>query len=98
MANVELSIKALVDVVEHLVRSNVRWNQDLTHDEALAKVEAARLHAVAADAVKVTSDVQNAVNDAGAGNVAGVVGDVQNAVADVKETATDSVSMVKSNE
>jgi hypothetical protein len=98
MANVEKSISEVVDVLLHLVRTHVRWNQDLSHDEAVAKLEAARLHAVGADAEKVTGDVQSAVVDVTAGNVVGAVGDAENAVQDGKTLVSDAVSMGKSSE
>jgi hypothetical protein len=52
----------LVDVVEHLVRTHPTWNEALTQTEALEKVAAARVSAVAAD-VPVTVEDFNSLRD-----------------------------------
>lgn len=83
MSNIEKAIGELADVVEHLVKTHVRWNQDLDHDMAIAKVAAARLHAVATDVADVAADVRD--------------GDVLAAVQDGERTVSDVTDMVKRN-
>ena len=98
MPNVEKSISEVVDVLMHLVRTHVRWNQDLSHDEAVAKLEAARLHAAGADVEKTVNDAVNAVDAARAGNVDGAVNAGESAVFDGSAVVSDVVSMTKPNE
>jgi hypothetical protein len=64
----------LFDVITHLVRTHSNWNVDLSQEEALAKV-------VAAKAAALEPDVEKTVSDAST-----VVGDVETDVKDV-ETA-----------
>lgn len=98
MANVEKSISEVVDVLLHIVRTHVRWNQDLTHDEAVAKLEAARVHAVGADVVNTVNDAVSAVDAAQTGDVTGVVAAGEKTVSDGSAVVSDVVSMVKPNE
>ena len=84
MANVEKAFSELLDVVTHLVHTNRTWNQDLSHAEAVAKLDAARLHVVATDVADVTQDVET--------------GDAAGGVQDGIKTVGDVVNVVKSGE
>lgn len=86
MANVEKAISELVDVVSHLVRTHVRWNQDLDHDLALAKLESAKVHAAA-------GGLETAVGAVADGVKAVVDGDLIGAVTDAT-TAVDGVRVI----
>jgi len=63
MANYEKAFGELVDVVKHLVSTHVRWNQDLSHDDAIAKLDAVKILAVADDVQEIASDLGNDVKD-----------------------------------
>lgn len=72
MANVEKAITEIVDVIKHLVDTHVHWNMDMDRDLALAKLDAAKVHAVSGDVEAVVSDVVTLTNDVqgeGDGNV-----------------------------
>lgn len=83
MSNVEKAIGEIADVLHHLVSTHVRWNMDMNKDTAAAKLEAARLHAVAADVATVAGDVET--------------GDVSKAVTDATVDVVDVVDMAKNN-
>lgn len=84
MSNTENALHELIDVVEHLVTTHVRWNQDLSHAEAVAKLAAARTHVLAGDVVDIASDVEE--------------GDAVAVVQDGTKTVGDVVNMVKTGE
>jgi ribose 5-phosphate isomerase len=84
MPNAEKALSEILDVIEHLVSTHVRWNMNLSHAEAVAKVEAARVHLISTDISSVAADVENA--------------DPVSVVTDGAKTVTDAVNMVKGNE
>lgn len=84
MANYEKALSELLDVVEHLVGTHVRWNVDMSHGQALAKLVAARTHIIATDVSQTAADVE-------AGNAEAVVTDGVGLV-------TDAADMVKHSE
>lgn len=88
MTNIEKAFSETLDVLKHLVSTHVRWNVDMSHEEALAKLETARLHSIADDAANAVSDAVTTVQDVQTGNAAG-------AVDAAEKTAGDVVSIVK---
>lgn len=91
MANLEKAFQELADVVEHIVGTHVRWNMDMSKTEAVAKIAAARAHAVAADVVEAADDAVDVVTAIREGNVGvaaesgvQVVQDLSKAVKDAK--------------
>jgi hypothetical protein len=77
VAKLEQAVTELIDLVKHLVSTHVHWNVDLSKDEAMVKIEAARLALLA-------SDVEELVADVADGNLDKVVTDGEKLVADVK--------------
>lgn len=61
------ALTELFDVVEHLVRTHTNWNVDLSQEEAVAKVVAARLEAEGPVLEKASDDVDAVVSDVKAG-------------------------------
>lgn len=53
------SLTELLDVVEHLVNTHTHWNLNLSKDEALAKIAAARL----GDVTTLVKDAETVVED-----------------------------------
>lgn len=84
MTGIKNAVNELLDLVEHLIATHSNWNMTLTHEEAVAKVAAARAHVVAEDVAAVSGDVEQ--------------GDAPAAVQDGVKTVGDVVNMVKSGE
>lgn len=74
------ALTEVLDLVEHFVNTHTHWNLDMSQVEAKAKIQAARLMAIAES---VKPDVEE------------VVGDVKETVADVKKTVTDAKDAAK---
>jgi hypothetical protein len=53
----------MFDVLEHIVRTHTNWNVDLSQEEALAKVVAARVEAEGPVLEKASDDVDEVVSD-----------------------------------
>jgi len=83
MANLANAVKELVDVVEHIVGTHVHWNMDLSKDEAVAKVVAARAALLAEDVADVARDVEQ--------------GDLVQLVTDGEKLVKDAQSVVNPN-
>lgn len=77
VAKLEQAVTELIDLVKHLVSTHVHWNVDLSKDEAMVKIEAARLALLA-------SDVEELIADVADGNLDKAVTDGEKLVADVK--------------
>lgn len=74
----------VIDVVEHLVNTHSNWNQDLSKDEAKAKLVAARVADAAGAAVPVVQDVAETAADASTGAVEPTMADVEKLLADAE--------------
>lgn len=98
MANTEQALNSIIEVVSHLVHVNVRWNIDMDKDTAIAKLEAAKLHAATGDMVNVVGDAANAISDVRSGDIGNAIGSADAAVQDGEKVVSDVVSMVKPNE
>ena len=97
MANVENALRELLDVVNHLVHTNVRWNMDMDHATAVAKVETARAHLATGDAVKAVDDASNVVADLKSGDAVSAVSDGKAVVGDAVDLVKDVKSMGDTN-
>jgi hypothetical protein len=95
---IEVAVSHILDVVKHLVGTHVHWNIDLSKDEAVVKLEAARIALLAEDVAEVGHDIGN-------GDYVKTIADLEKALADAK--AADApvtpapvapVDMVKPNE
>lgn len=97
MANYEHALNSLIDVVAHLVHVNVRWNVDMDKDLAIAKLEAARIHAATGDIESVVGDVADAVSAAKSGDIGEAITSAEAGVKDAEKVVSDVVSVVKPN-
>lgn len=88
MGNLEKALSEVIDLVKHLVGTHVHWNVDLSKDEAVAKVEAARVALLA-------NDVSNVISDAEKGDVQASIVDLEKALADAKALANPVVADAK---
>jgi len=91
MANLKTALTEVLDLVEHLVSTHVHWNVDLSKDEAVAKVGAARVALLAADVEKVAHDAESADLVALVADSQNLVKDAQSAVQPVTPEVTPNV-------
>ena len=77
MANLEKALSEVLDVVKHLVSTHVHWNVDLGKDEAVAKVETAKLALLAGEVQEILTDVSE-------GNLEETIADLEKTLADAK--------------
>lgn len=90
MANIESAFNELLDVVEHIAGTHVRWNMDMSKAEAFAKLAAARTHVVAADVVQAADDASDAVTAVREGNVGVAAEETVNVVTDLTKAVSDA--------
>lgn len=74
----------LAELVEHLIGTHVHWNMDLSKDEAVAKLYAAKAELVAHDAEKVAQDAEK-------GDLVALVTDSEKLVKDAQAPVTPNV-------